>query len=112
MQNVFAFSTSARFAVIEFIDELSNERVTSTQRIPENRRERYQLIKAKYDADPMNAFYNLTSDEFWFMESYEDEQWRNSEDYQELLEWLADPANRSSENYSDIFKDVYGVRPR
>ena len=28
------------------------------------------------------------------------------------LEWLADPANRDSEIYSDIYKDVYGVRPR
>jgi hypothetical protein len=27
-------------------------------------------------------------------------------------EWLADPANRDSEIYSDIYKDVYGVRPR
>ena len=29
-----------------------------------------------------------------------------------LLAWLADPANRYSEEYSDIYKDVYGVRPR
>ena len=29
-----------------------------------------------------------------------------------LRRWLADPANRYSEEYSDIFKDVYGVRPR
>lgn len=28
------------------------------------------------------------------------------------LEWLADPANKDSEIYSDIYKDVYGVRPR
>lgn len=28
------------------------------------------------------------------------------------LAWLADPANRNSEIYSDIYKDVYGVRPR
>ena len=27
-------------------------------------------------------------------------------------EWLADPANWDSEIYSDIYKDVYGVRPR
>ena len=26
--------------------------------------------------------------------------------------WLADPANRNSECYSDIYKDTYGVRPR
>jgi hypothetical protein len=29
-----------------------------------------------------------------------------------LRRWLADPANRYSEEYSDIYKDVYGVRPR
>ena len=31
---------------------------------------------------------------------------------QQNREWLADPANRDSEIYSDIYKDVYGVRPR
>ena len=30
----------------------------------------------------------------------------------ELTAWLADPVNRYSEEYSDIYKDVYGVRPR
>ena len=29
-----------------------------------------------------------------------------------ILAWLADPANRYSEEYSDIYKDVHGVRPR
>lgn len=29
----------------------------------------------------------------------------------ELKAWLADPANRYSEEYSDIHKDVYGFRP-
>ena len=29
-----------------------------------------------------------------------------------ILAWLANPANRYSEEYSDIYKDVYGVRPR
>ena len=29
-----------------------------------------------------------------------------------ILAWLADPVNRYSEEYSDIYKDVYGVRPR
>ena len=27
------------------------------------------------------------------------------------LEWLADPANYSDPNYSDIYKDVHGIRP-
>lgn len=30
----------------------------------------------------------------------------------ELVEWLADPANADSPEYSDVFKDVYGFRPR
>lgn len=29
-----------------------------------------------------------------------------------ILAWLADPANRYSEEYSDIYKDVHGVRSR
>lgn len=29
-----------------------------------------------------------------------------------LAAWLADPANWHDECYSDIFKDVHGVRPR
>lgn len=28
-----------------------------------------------------------------------------------LREWLADPANYSDPNYSDIYKDVHGIRP-
>ena len=30
----------------------------------------------------------------------------------DLRAWLCDPANADSEEYSDIFKEVYGVRPR
>ena len=26
--------------------------------------------------------------------------------------WLADPANRDAEEYSDIYKEVHGFRPR
>lgn len=29
-----------------------------------------------------------------------------------LDEWLSDPSNRDNEEYSDIFKDVHGFRPR
>ncbi len=29
-----------------------------------------------------------------------------------LKAWLADPANECSPEYSDVFKDVYGFRPR
>ena len=34
------------------------------------------------------------------------------EEERKILRWLADPANRVDPLYSDIFKDVYGVRPR
>lgn len=37
---------------------------------------------------------------------------REAEVLAELKAWLADPANRYSEEYSDIYKDVYGFRPR
>ena len=37
---------------------------------------------------------------------------REAEVLAELTAWLADPANRYSEEYSDIYKDVYGFRPR
>lgn len=30
---------------------------------------------------------------------------------EEALDWLSDPANYDDENYSDIFKDVFGSRP-
>ena len=30
----------------------------------------------------------------------------------DLMAWLSDPANADSADYSDIYKDVYGVRPR
>ena len=29
-----------------------------------------------------------------------------------LADWLANPENFDDENYSDIFKDLYGFRPR
>ena len=31
---------------------------------------------------------------------------------EETFDWLHDPKNFDSENYSDIYKDFYGVRPR
>ena len=33
-------------------------------------------------------------------------------EHAKLVAWLADPANWHDECYSDIYKDVYGVRPR
>ena len=36
---------------------------------------------------------------------------REAEVLAELKAWLADPANRYSDEYSDIHKDVYGFRP-
>lgn len=37
----------------------------------------------------------------------EQEQWER-----ETMAWLCDPRNRDDVNYSDIYKDLYGVRPR
>ena len=37
---------------------------------------------------------------------------REAEVLAELTAWLADPANRYSEEYADIYKDVHGFRPR
>lgn len=37
----------------------------------------------------------------------EEARWR-----EETIAWLDDPSNWSCEEYSDIFKDVYGFRPR
>lgn len=34
------------------------------------------------------------------------------EEERKILRWLADPANWHDECYSDIYKDVHGVRPR
>lgn len=46
------------------------------------------------------------------IEAVEEERMKEEELLNANLEWLADPANRNSEIYSDIYKDVYGVRPR
>lgn len=130
MLNVIA-STSARFAVAEyllecaqerdnfmvvpcaFIDDYERELEEERERIEREReaqrKERYAEIKAKYNA---NGFYALTREEFNFMYDYEDEQWRNSDSYARTLAWLEDPANWDDPCYSDIYKDVHGFRPR
>lgn len=46
------------------------------------------------------------------IEAAEAEKAMEEEILRQNLAWLADPANRDSEIYSDIYKDVYGVRPR
>ena len=33
-------------------------------------------------------------------------------EHAKLTAWLADPANWHDECYSDVYKDVYGIRPR
>lgn len=42
----------------------------------------------------------------------EDTEARDREIRASLRAWLADPANADSPEYSDIFKDVHGFRPR
>lgn len=46
------------------------------------------------------------------LEAQEAEEAAAADLLREQREWLADPKNRGSEIYSDIYKDVYGVRPR
>lgn len=36
----------------------------------------------------------------------------SAENEARILAWLADPANEGDPLYSDIYKDVHGVRPR
>lgn len=57
------------------------------------------------DFDKIRNIYLGTADKI-------EHAWRESEACAELKKWLADPANRDSECYSDIHKDVYGYRPR
>lgn len=113
MANFNFVSTSARFAVAEYVFELEFENVPCTEREYEEwREERYLDIKSRYNAARLFDTECITSDEYWFMRDYEEEQWQNSDAYAKAVEWLADPANREHENYSDIHKDVYGFRPR
>lgn len=37
---------------------------------------------------------------------------QQNHNWQSNENWLADPANRDSEIYGDVFKDTYGFRPR
>lgn len=46
------------------------------------------------------------------LEAQEAEEEAAADLLREQMEWLADPKNHGSEIYSDIYKDVYGVRPR
>lgn len=37
--------------------------------------------------------------------------WEDTAEYAALLAWVSDPVNRNDPEYSDIYKDVFGVRP-
>lgn len=72
-------------------------------------------LKEEADASVLDCIY---SDAEWDAEYdrhlCEDYQWEQEHsDWEEkAIAWLDDPANWDDENYSDIYKDVYGVRPR
>lgn len=69
------------------------------------------MMKAYTVAEEMEMMFNeLMNDPM--IEAAEAEAAQEDEILRQNLEWLADPANRDSEIYSDIYKDVYGVRPR
>lgn len=69
------------------------------------------MMKAWTIAEEMDMMYDemVISPE---MEAQEAEEAAMADLLREQREWLADPKNRDSEIYSDIYKDVYGVRPR
>ena len=69
------------------------------------------MMKAWTIAEEMDMMYDemVISPE---LEAREAEEAAAADLLREQREWLADPKNRGSEIYSDIYKDVYGVRPR
>lgn len=69
------------------------------------------MMKAWTIAEEMEMMYDemVISPE---IEAQEAEETAADRLLREQMEWLADPKNRDSEIYSDIYKDVYGVRPR
>lgn len=69
------------------------------------------MMKAWTIAEEMDMMYDemVISPE---LEAQEAEEEAAADLLREQREWLADPKNRDSEIYSDIYKDVYGVRPR
>jgi hypothetical protein len=69
------------------------------------------MMKAWTVAEEMGMLFDeLVNDPA--IEAAEAEAAMEDEILRQNREWLADPANRDSEIYSDIYKDVYGVRPR
>lgn len=79
-------------------------------------------LGGKVDAfhEVLNALYANGQDDAWNIiysmlmkaEREYEQEFEKSESYAKSVEWLADPANRNNECYSDIYKDIYGHRPR
>lgn len=90
---MFAIATiavSARAIAREWEEEFAPER------------EYYTLAERKVRWD--RRAEEERQEALWEARQAEWEEWASA--------WLADPANRGSENYSDIYKEMYGVRPR
>lgn len=69
------------------------------------------MMKAWTVAEEMAMMFDeLVNDPM--QEAAEEEAAMEDEILRRNMEWLEDPANHDSEIYSDIYKDVYGVRPR
>ena len=69
------------------------------------------MMKAWTVAEEMNMLFDeLVNDPA--IEAAEAEAAMEDEILRQNREWLANPANWDSEIYSDIYKDVCGVRPR
>lgn len=67
---------------------------------------------------PEREYYTLAERKVrWDRRAEEEARWaeqraRWEEQLPRLYAWLNDPANYGDINYSDIYKDVYGYRPR
>jgi len=81
--------------------------------------ERHLQEQAEQEALWLEDQYGENSRTHWLMENdglslidaciqvdVEEANWRK-----ETFAWLQDPKNQSSEIYSDVYKDYYGVRP-
>lgn len=88
-------------------------------KIFDDEKEYQDSVDAFYEEEYYEMLYGESSRVGWLMANKslslmdavkqaneEERQWRK-----ETFEWLNDPKNRDSEIYSDVYKDLYGVRP-
>ena len=127
---VFASSASARFSVEEYMDEVRGESAAVSREMESqlvdaiarlalmDLREAREAVRAAHSVldkfcyeHEMGEKWRLAYEYLDYAEERYDELYRETPEYKETLAWLANPANLSDINYSDIYKDIYGVRP-